>query len=142
MNYDYYNYGYYMQLIMDLEEYIQDEMQDSAYYRELAKFAPTDLSRDIILEFSMDEAMHAENFQKAYYMLTGRRYIPKPLEPIVIDDYEDALKLRIIAETGDYKKYGEQYLKAPTKYLRDLFFMTRTDEARHAMKIPILFEEE
>ena len=46
MNYDYYNYGYYMQLIMDLEEYIQDEMQDSAYYRELAKFAPTDLSRD------------------------------------------------------------------------------------------------
>lgn len=144
-NYSYcypYDNGYYSNLILRLEEYIQDELQDSAYYRELAKLAPTDRAREIILGFSADEAGHAANFQQAYYSLTGRRYMPEPLEPIVIKDYEDALKVRIIAETNDYKKYGEEYLMAPTRYLKDLFFMTRTVEAQHAMRIPILFEEE
>ncbi len=141
-DYDYYNISYYQQLTEDLEEYIQDELQDSAFYQELARLAPTALSKQIILEFSSDEKMHAKNFQETYRMLTGKYYTPKPLEPISIKNYESALKQRILAETKDYKKYGEQYLKAPTKYLQDLFFMTRTIEAQHAMRIPILFEEE
>lgn len=149
MNYFYndpYNHqycdSYYNQLIKDLAEYIQDEMQDAAYYQELAKLAPTDRAKSIILEFSRDESTHAENFQEAYRMLTGHYYTPKPLQPIVINDYEDALKDRIIAETNDYKKYGDQYLKSPNKYFKDLFFTTRTVEAQHAMRISILLEEE
>ncbi|SHI09287.1 ferritin-like domain-containing protein [Sporanaerobacter acetigenes] len=142
MDYGYYDYGYYIGLVKRLEEYIQDELQDSAYYKELAKLAPTDFSKEIILGFSQDEAMHAENFQRTYYMITGRYYMPGPIEPIVISDYEDALKQRVLAETRDYKKYGEEYLMAPNKYLKDLFFNTRTVEAQHAMRISILFEED
>ncbi len=149
MNYIYNNYyncqycqPYYNQLIEDLAEYIQDEMQDAAYYQKLAKLAPTNRAKSIILEFSKDESTHAKNFQEAYKMLTGNYYTPQPLEPIVIKNYNDALKIRILAETNDYKKYGEQYLKAPNKYFKDLFFTTRTVEAQHAMRIPILFEEE
>lgn len=138
----FYNGNYDSQLIKDLAEYIQDEMQDSAYYQELAKLAPTDRSKSIILEFSQDESTHAKNFQEAYRVLTGHYYTPSPLEPIVITDYDDALKMRIIAETNDYEKYGDQYLRASSKYFKDLFFTTRTGEARHAMRIPILFEEE
>lgn len=141
--YDYqYCHYYYNQLIKDLAEYIQDEMQDSAYYQELAKLAPTDRAKSIILEFSQDESTHAKNFQEAYRILTGHYYTPQPLQPIIITDYNDALKIRIIAETNDYKKYGDQYLRAPNKYFKDLFFTTRTVEAQHAMRITILFEEE
>lgn len=137
------NYNnYYMELIPRLAEYIQDELQDSAYYAALAELAPTQLAKDLIMEFSMDERMHAENFQMAYCILTGNYFVPAPLEPIIIADYEDALKKRIIAETSDYKKYGNEYLMAPDKYLRDLFFNTRTVESIHAMRITILFEEE
>lgn len=138
----YYQQDYYLKLITRLEEYIQDELQDSAYYRELAKLAPTELSKEIILGFSEGEKEHAETFQNVYITLTGRRYIPKPLEPIEIKDYEDALKIRVIAETNDYKKYGDEYLMAPTKYLQDIFFSVRTVEAQHAIRISILFEEE
>ncbi|QUH20016.1 ferritin-like domain-containing protein [Alkaliphilus sp. B6464] len=144
-NYSNYNHNcniYYMELIPRLEEYIQDELQDSAYYKTLAKLAPTQRAKDLIMEFSADEAMHAENFQRAYFMITGRYFMPQPLEPVVIEDYEEALKIRILAETKDYKKYGDEYLRAPNKYLKDLFFETRTVEAQHAMRIPILFEEE
>jgi len=62
-------------------------------------------------------------------------------DPKVPDDCNKALKERIIAETDDYKEYGEQYLKAPTTYLQALFFMTRTSEAQHAMRMPILLHE-
>ena len=75
-------------------------------------------------------------------MLTGRKYEPPKIEdPKVPDDFMEALQHRILAETEGYKKYGEQYLKAPTAYLRNLFYMARTSEAQHAMKIPYLMHE-
>ena len=132
---------YQFKLVNDIEEYINDEVEDSIYYCELSKIAPTNLSKDLLLEFSNDEKSHAENFKQAYYYMTGRMFVTKLIEPPKISEYKEALKIRMLAETKDYKKYGEQYLLAPNKYLKDLFFMTRTVEAQHAMRIPILFEE-
>lgn len=129
-------------LIRSLEEYIKDELTDSRYYELLAQKAPTQKAKNLLMEFSKDEKMHAQDFMNAYFMLTGRKYEPPKIEdPKVPDDFMEALQQRILAETNDYKKYGEQYLKAPTAYLRNLFFMTRTSEAQHAMKIPYLMHE-
>jgi len=129
-------------LIKSLEEYIKDELTDSRYYELLAQKAPTHKAKNLLMEFSKDEKMHAQDFMNAYFMLTGRKYEPPKIEdPKVPDDFMEALQERITAETNDYKKYGEQYLKAPTAYLRNLFFMTRTSEAQHAMKIPYLMHE-
>ena len=128
--------------IDDLGKYINDELRDSKYYEILAKKAPTKKAEDLLMEFSKDEYMHAQNFMNAYYSLTGRMYQPENVEePNVPDDFEKALKERILAETDSYKEYGEQYLKAPTTYLQALFFMTRTSEAQHAMRMPILLHE-
>ena len=128
-------------LIKNLEAYIHDEWSDSRYYEILAEKAPTTLSKELLLEFSRDEAKHAYNFTQVYSMLTGRCYPPPAIEDPKVPDYEQALKERIIAETNDYKKYGEQYLRTINPYLKDLFFMTRTVEAQHAMRIPILMME-
>ena len=134
--------AYWDRLANDLAGYIQDETRDSQYYNILAEQAPTPAAREIILEFSGDEARHAAQFKEAYRCLTGRPYREHPIAGPAVPGYDEALKQRILAETGDYKKYGGQYLQAPDPYLRDLFFMTRTDEAVHAMRIPFLFEEE
>ncbi|NLO83130.1 MAG: ferritin-like domain-containing protein [Clostridiales bacterium] len=139
---DYYWHPIPQSLIDDLEKYINDELKDSKYYEMLANKAPTKKAKDILMEFSKDEYMHAQNFMNAYFSLTGRMYQPSNTdEPEMPDDYEKALKERIIAETDGYKEYGEQYLKAPTYYLQALFFMARTSEAQHAMRIPILLHE-
>ena len=139
---DYYWHPTPQSLIDDLEKYINSELKDSKYYEILAKKAPTKKAKDMLMEFSKDEFTHAQNFMNAYYSLTGRMYHPTEIQdPKVPDDCNKALKERIIAETDDYKEYGEQYLKAPTHYLQDLFFMTRTSEAQHAMRIPILLHE-
>ncbi len=128
-------------LIKSLEEYIHDEMKDSKYYAILATKAPTQRARDLLLEFSRDEEMHAKHFMEAYCALTGTQYVPAMVEEPDVPDYEEAIKQRILAETHDYKKYGEWYLRTQGTWLGDLFFMTRTVEAQHAMRMPLLLHE-
>lgn len=132
---------YELKLIADIEEYINEELKDSLYYSELAKQTDSNLAKEILIELSKDEKCHAESFKQAYYYLTRITFMEKPIKAPSIPNFQEALKLRILSETKDYKKYGEHYLDAPNKYFRDLFFMTRTSEAEHAMRIPILFEE-
>ena len=127
------------EMLKDIQEYIVDELQDSKYYAMLSQKAPTQRSKDLLMEFSKDEHMHAQNLMKAYYMLTGKYFYPPVIkDPVVPDDYMQALFARILAETADYKKYGEKYLVACNKWLKELFFMTRTVEGQHAMRIPLL----
>ncbi len=138
---NYYDQSYYMSLIPRLEEYIDDELNDSNYYKELAKLAPTPWAKDIINQFSIDEADHAERFQEMYMCITGVRYIPKPLNPVMIKDYKEELKIRALPETKDFRKYGEEYLMAYNKHFKDSFFRMSQVEGGHAMLIPILLEE-
>ncbi|MCW2278105.1 ferritin-like domain-containing protein [Heliophilum fasciatum] len=128
-------------LIRDLEEYINDERCDSRYYAIMAANAPTARAAKLLMEFSREEALHAQCFMDAYRMITGCPYCPKPVCDPCVPEFTEAVKARIIAETADYKKYGEQYLKACNSHLKNLFFMTRTDEAKHAMRMPILLSD-
>jgi len=125
-------------LIQNIEEYINDEIKDSKYYAILASKAPTQRAKDLLMEFSSDELKHSKNMMRAYCMITGKKYTPPVVEEPQVPSYNEALKVRILAETSDYKKYGEQYLKACVPWLKDLFYMTRTVEAQHAMRMPIL----
>jgi len=124
-----------------IPEYIHDELKDSRYYSILARKAPTRRARELLMEFSRDEETHARNFRDTYSMLTGRTPNPPMVEEPNVPEYQEALKQRILAETSDYKKYGIDYLRACRTYLKDLFFMTRTIEAQHAMRMPLLMAE-
>lgn len=129
-------------MVDDIVEYIGDEMKDSRYYERLAAQAPTPRSRDLLMEFSREEWTHAQNLIGAYHKLTGRNFVPAAVEEPVIPPYEEALKQRILAETADYKKYGIKYQMACDPGLKSMFYGLRTTEAQHAMRIPILMEEE
>ncbi|MGI6549377.1 MAG: ferritin family protein [Syntrophomonadales bacterium] len=129
------------EFICKLQDYIQDELTDSVYYQELARMAPSRMSQELLMEFSRDEKMHAEWYMKEYCRLTGRKYKPDPVPPPVICNYEQALKQRILEETNAYEEYGKIYQSVCDPCLRRLFWDTRTDEAQHAMRIPILLHE-
>lgn len=127
-------------LMADLENYIANEFYDSLYYKALAEKAESSMAREVLMEFSNDEKCHGEDLKQAYQKLTGRTYTPGEISSPDIPGFEEALRLRMAAETRDYRKYGEQYLKASDKYLKHLFFMLKMGEAIHAMRIPILIQ--
>ena len=132
---------YYIKLIRALEEYIQEELQDSAFYFALSEISPTEYIKKIILEFAEVEKSHAESFQKAYHFLTGLSFTPKAIPPIEIQDYQTAINLIISDEVKDFREYGQQYNSAPTQYLQDLFYMVKTLESQHIMRLPFLIDD-
>jgi len=126
------------ELLANISEYVKDEAQDSRYYAALAEKAPTERAKNLILDMSKDEQRHAQSLAMVYFDITHKK-LPTPVTTTpVIGDFNDAVKERIIAETKDYKKYGMKYLAVPDEALKELFFMIRTDEAIHAMRMPIL----
>ena len=120
--------------LSDVEEYIHDEMNDSAYYARLAELAPDTRIRSILLEISKDELSHAESLTDYYaeYM----RCAPKThVETPYIPDFMTGIEARIEAETGDMKKYAEKITCTNDQCLKQMLYIIQTDEARHAIKL-------
>ncbi|HHV71505.1 MAG TPA: ferritin-like domain-containing protein [Clostridia bacterium] len=139
MNQGYPPYDYL--LANKLKQYIQEELTASAHYAELAKLAPNRRARMILQEFGIQEKKHAHNFMQAYYLLTGTIYQALPIPVPYLTDYKEALIEKIRKEIKAYKIYGEQYLLATQPSLKNLFFMTKSDEAFQATTIPLLLEK-
>ena len=93
------------------------------------------------MEFSKDERNHAENFMKVYYTMTGKYYVPPVINDPKVPDYIEAIKIRILAESGDFEKYALKYKQAVNPCLQALFYMTQAEEGQHAMRFPLLLAE-
>jgi hypothetical protein len=129
---------YYTDLPARLLEYIHDEMSDSLYYKELAHRACSRQARQLFREFSRDEAEHAANLRGAYCRLTGRQPVTSPVNSPRIPPYCEAIKARIMAESGDLVKYTEEAANAPDMMLYNLFNITGAIEGRHGLRLTTL----
>ena len=119
-----------------LQTYIKAELGDAALYKELSKIAPNEDDRKLLIEFSNDEQSHADEFKKIYTMLTRETYNPEIQPPVITDSYRNVLRERVIDESGDFRKYGEQYIRTHmNNELKDAYYRARTDENVHALRL-------
>lgn len=119
-----------------LETYIKAELGDAALYKELSKIAPSDEDRKLLMEFSQDEQSHANEFKRIYTMLTRKNFNPEIKTPVISDSYKNVLRERVLDESGDFRKYGEQYLQENVNTtLKDAYYRARTDENVHALRL-------
>jgi len=122
--------------------YISAELSDAALYRELSKIAPSETARQLLMEFAEDEQAHAEEFKRIYRALAGRSYNPS-MQPVVLHgSYRDILRERVLDESGDFRKYGEQYLQTTqNNVLKNAYYRARTDENVHALRLLYLLNQ-
>ena len=126
----------------NLRTYIDAELRDAALYKELAAMAPTDDDRQLLTEFSEDEQSHADTFKRIYRSMTGRSYNPIINPPVLTGSVQDILRERVLDESGDFRKYGEQYLMTNNNdTLKDAYYRARTDENVHALRILYLLSK-
>ncbi len=129
------------ELAIRLEDYVKDELGDNLYYEELAKMAPTDMEKSVILGFANDEKHHAEIFTDILQKITRKPYqAPQIEKPVMPNNYRDALLVRIRNESNDYKKYGNEYLAAKNFELKNAFLRASMDENIHAERLLYLLE--
>lgn len=119
-----------------LQTYIEAELGDAALYRKLAQIAPNEEDKKLLNEFANDEQSHAETFQNIYKMMFARSYTPVIGTPDVSGSFDDILRDRVLDESGDFRKYGEQYIKTENNnMLRNAYYRARTDENVHALRL-------
>jgi len=120
-----------------LQTYINAELGDAALYRKLANMAPDNEDRLLLLEFADNEQMHADMFKQIYKKMTGKNYDPVVKPPILTGSYKEILRDRILDESGDFRKYGEQYIATSdkNKALKTAYYLARTDENVHALRL-------
>jgi len=56
-------------------------------------------------------------------------------------DYREILMDRVLDESGDYRKYAEQYRNTGNKELQDAFIKASTDENVHALRLLYLLDQ-
>lgn len=119
-----------------LEMYIEAELGDAALYKELAKIAPNGNFYHLLTEFSKDEQAHADEFKRIYKKMTGKSYNPIIPPPVLEGSFDDILRDRVLDESGDYRKYGEQYIQTERDdQLKKAYYRARTDENVHALRL-------
>lgn len=122
-------------ITQQLRTNICSELNDAALYRELAKIAPRD---DVIplLEIANDEQQQAEDFQCIYQTLTGCSFDPIVDTPILTEPYDDILRNRVLAESEDFRAYGEQSLACrQNPQLQNALACASLDENVHALSL-------
>lgn len=125
-----------------LQTYIAAELGDAALYRALARIAPNENDRQLLTEFANDEQGHATQFKQIYRTLTGRSYNPEIPPPDISGSYRAILQDRVLDESGDFRKYGEQYLQTTMNApLKDAYYLARTDENVHALRLLYMLSE-
>jgi len=125
-----------MTLTEKLETYIKAELGDAALYKELAKIAPSAEDRKLLNEFSNDEQSHADEFKRIYRQLTRKDFNPEIKPPVITDSYKNVLRERVLDESGDFRKYGEQYILGNINpEISRAYYRARTDENVHALRL-------
>ncbi|MGN0383189.1 MAG: hypothetical protein ACI4DS_02885 [Eubacterium sp.] len=62
--------------------------------------------------------------------------------PNLQGNYKDILRDRVLDESGDFRKYGEQYLSTNcNQRLKEAYYRARTDEAVHALRLLYMLSE-
>ncbi len=126
-----------------LEDFIEDEVSDSAYYAALAGKTSQSAARAVFNRLSADERRHSRQLQTAYFLLTGNSYTPRRPAPLPPRSMLEALRQRYAAEISGAKAYADAALRlrdTDEPELRDMLIAFAADEKRHASEIKRLVE--
>jgi len=129
-----------IELLKKIAEYIEDETNDSIFYYEMAKLTPMPQAQALLVSFAQDEADHAANFKTLYRLITGTSPPEIEIKQPKINSFEEAVRQRIIAESGDFQKYALDYTIYHEPPICDLFYLTSIEEGQHAMRLTLLLE--
>jgi len=126
------------QLIPDIQKAIHAEYSAVACYEKLAKMAPTQNEKNIILEIQKDEKRHLEVFSRIYTTLTGSQPSYQFIEDCP-NHYGAGIEFAFKDEQEAVDFYLDIADKAQNFTIKDRFRRAASDEQNHAVWFLFLF---
>ena len=116
-----------------LTEFLNDEFADAYVYRVLAQRYSGEM-RTRFTQMANDEMRHYRMLSGAYYIVTGKKFIPEKPKKLTFESLPQLLKDRYYAELSG----ASAYIKASKNEEDDfssLYLAAAEDEKRHARTI-------
>lgn len=142
-----------------LQQFINAELADAAYYRELARSATNNSDYQLLLNMADNDQEQAEIFRRVYRSCTGQTYNPNAVSPanlanlakaanlsnLVSDanvangvlpySYEDALRQQALNESAACFNYAQQYAAAQNAAFRRACFCAAATANMHCQQL-------
>lgn len=123
----------YNLFLIHLQSSIQGEREGIDFYEHLAMLAPTNFSREAVLQAWQDEQRHNNVLSTLYLQLTGTK--PQIFSQMVVPvSFLQGLKKAVKDELDRADTYKQMYLNAQKRLVRDIFFDIMNDEHKNAIR--------
>ena len=123
----------YNLFLIHLQSSIQGEREGIDFYERLAMLAPTNCSREAVLQAWQDEQRHNNVLSTLYLQLTGTK--PQVYSQMDVPaSFLQGLKKAVKDELDRADTYKQMYLNAQKRLVRDIFFDIMNDEHKHAIR--------
>jgi|GEM_PF-4854018 len=120
-------------LVGRIPKYLQDEVNASTLYRQLARETTDEVVRSYLEGAAGDEEKHFQLLSDLYLRLTGRRARPVA-QRVQNGSLWEGLLIATDGELEAYEEYKDDYQRSTDPYLRWLFFELLSDEVEHAVR--------
>ncbi|WP_062351217.1 ferritin family protein [Bacillus kwashiorkori] len=137
---DFYRLAPDTQLVNDIQKAINAEYSAISCYGKLAKMAPTQGERNIILEIRKDEKRHLEEFSRIFTNLTGRQPSFQITEECP-DNYRAGIEFAFKDEQEAVDSYLDISDKAVDITIKERFRRAASDEQNHAVWFLFFFSK-
>ena len=117
--------------IDDIQESIQDELSDVAFYAGIANESPDEISRLIITSIVGDEYVHARTQAALLHQLDPNSAGAPAVAPPSNTGYQEDIMAAIAGETSAVGRYAMLAAEAPTLTIRYLLTSILGDEYGH-----------
>lgn len=125
-------------LINGVKNSVGNEKEDEMMYTALAKMAPNDEQKEIILSIKDNEMIHNKIFRKIFNELTGVILPENNMDTATTTmnnkSYTEMLQTAFMGELAAIERYRELLAYAPNMEIYSMIMYVMTDEIRHALK--------
>lgn len=119
---------------------IKKEARDIEFYRRLAKAAPNQNHKNIILYAREGKKFYLQQFTDLYTSLSGNE--PEyQIDPVSFRGYKEGLKKACASETEGYHAYRNSFLLSEHPYLQQVFTWALSAKSEYAARLDVMNDE-
>ncbi|WP_052487842.1 ferritin-like domain-containing protein [Gordoniibacillus kamchatkensis] len=130
-----FHYSDLRRFLDQLEWSLRQEAALVRLYGSLLKLAPEDACSRQLQELLAEDRKHYVLLEDLFRELRGRDPLVRPEPAETFDCYEDGARKAIAMALEAAKRYRDTYLLTPSPRVRDIFFLTMTDETDHVARL-------
>lgn len=114
-----------------LQNYINTELENEAFCRQLAEMAPNLNDQQALLKIAESEHHHAQMFETIYEEMVGVDYKPIEAQVKLSGPYQCVLRQFLLSQNKTFQEYHHQFMKSDNPTLKEACYTAGTHTSQN-----------